>query len=431
MSRNKLLCLATCMVAGLIATTQAADNPWLGARVMPRNESLTLGASSQYTGTIHDIAWPAVVTRVEGQWLWIDDSSGYSHPPVSGWVRKDDVITLDKAQTYYTSQMQTSSQPALRWLRGICWESRGETAIALSEYQAALTQRPDLVDADLRIARIESQTPSDDRPWIARFERVTQSLGSRPRPYFEYAEALRRHYQSWVDEQTGVATFDAGSQAEIVPASKSTADTDASAKFADADFQRSLKLYQLALERSRHWPMASMGMGELLMARAGWQELQSSMDADREANILKAIVYFDEAILSNPKQVDAYRDRGEAYRRLHKYSLARQSAHRACELTDFRQPRSLATLASTYSDLGNFERAAYYYHKAGIYAPDEIRHDIVAQRDACLNRIASSDPPKKDASGTIPEPESNRSSTTRKVEMYFPAIAPRPLSAAQ
>ncbi|HEX3872191.1 MAG TPA: hypothetical protein VHV77_17220 [Pirellulales bacterium] len=433
--RRKLLCVP-CLLACLVAVA-AAEDPWLGKQIMPKSESTMLSTSRQFSGSIFDISWPAVVSRVEGQWLWISDASGISPSPVSGWVRKDDVVLLDRADAFYASALQTASLPTLQWLRGICWESRGEQALALREYLAALSQRPELFDAELRSSRIRSYVPSKDRPWIAGFERASRRTGAGPRLYYEYAEAHRRQYQDWVDNQLPSSSVDGdqaadqggGQQAEKLPAPTTPADETAAAQQAEKDFKRAKELYETAMRIAREWPAAQMGNGELLLAKAKWQEHQSKVNEDRIENLNAAIACFDAAILANPKNVDAYRERGDAYRRLHSFTLAKQSAHRACELTDYRQPRSLATLASIYADLSNFELAANYANKAGIYASDDIRHEIVEQRN---HYVALAAPPETQvAQSESKSPRQiEREQAAKKAEMVFPRFVPRPLDAA-
>jgi hypothetical protein len=177
MSARKL-CLVLCCVLALPATnsfgqTAAASAtpasvassapplqpPWDGASIMPRRLDLQvqigcgapppppkrneLPKCSQRS--IFEFEWPATVSRVEGQWLWIEDQGGYAVPRCAGWVSTRDVLRLDTtgnppdAQSYYTEQLR--QQPGaswLHWLRGICLEAKGQAKAAQREYEKAL-----------------------------------------------------------------------------------------------------------------------------------------------------------------------------------------------------------------------------------------------------------------------------------------------------
>ena len=72
---------------------------------MPKSDRLRLQTGRQYSGSVYDVAWPARVQKIEGQWLWLADEGGRSVPPVAGWVRKDDVLPLDEAQQWATGAL--------------------------------------------------------------------------------------------------------------------------------------------------------------------------------------------------------------------------------------------------------------------------------------------------------------------------------------
>jgi tetratricopeptide (TPR) repeat protein len=140
----------------LTAASAEAAQSWRGAQVMPKSEQLQIEAHGEKdrAGTIYDLAWPATVEKSEGRWLFLRDEGGYSNPPVAGWVYADDVLTLEDAARQYTSQLEANKSATVYWLRGICWENKNESLIALSDYRSAEMLNPNLDDVQIRMGRI-------------------------------------------------------------------------------------------------------------------------------------------------------------------------------------------------------------------------------------------------------------------------------------
>lgn len=80
--------------------------------------------------------------------------------------------------------------------------------------------------------------------------------------------------------------------------------------------------------------------------------------------IATALDDFNRAISLNPNSVDAYRDRAEALRLANRLSEAEQSATTACTMCNFREPRSLRTLAQISNDSGRYQAASDYALRA-------------------------------------------------------------------
>ena len=77
---------------------------------------------------------------------------------------------------------------------------------------------------------------------------------------------------------------------------------------------------------------------------------------------------FNRTISLNSNALDAYRDRAEVLRLMHRLDEAEESATMACQLCYYRQPGSLRTLAQIHQDLQHFPPAADYALRAAELA---------------------------------------------------------------
>ena len=78
---------------------------------MPKSDQVLLRDGREITGDAYQIAWPATVERIEGQWLKVVDHGGYRVPAICGWVSKDDVLKFDEAHSHYVEFLRTSDAP--------------------------------------------------------------------------------------------------------------------------------------------------------------------------------------------------------------------------------------------------------------------------------------------------------------------------------
>jgi hypothetical protein len=147
--RPLTILLCACIACLCSSFARAAD-PWRGALVLPKSAHVRLTdvVAGRDTGSVLQIEWPAAVEMIDGQWIFVRDSGGYSVPPAAGWVRKADMLRIEEAvsadqdpRTFYTEMLDrisTASDAAvLHWLRGAYHESQGETSAALLDYCAA------------------------------------------------------------------------------------------------------------------------------------------------------------------------------------------------------------------------------------------------------------------------------------------------------
>jgi len=187
MNSMNLRFLLWCVFTLATAASCAAE-PWKGQDIMPRSVDIVLRVGGEapppppgrpptatcgdYLGGVCDIQWPATVKRQEGQWLWIEDNSGYSVPAVSCWVNTEDVLHLEEpikpddptklhdCYTYYTEQIQRCDAPWLHWLLGIYLKNKNEDDAARKEYDKSLKGTCCPFDPENIVGVLQTATPA-------------------------------------------------------------------------------------------------------------------------------------------------------------------------------------------------------------------------------------------------------------------------------
>jgi hypothetical protein len=245
MYRNRhvlIACVAICLTAGNLW----ASDPWRSAQALPKDPATLMlrgnatRPGTEVAGSAYQIVWPARVQKIDGQWILIGDTGGYTVPPLKGWVRKDDMLCIrddgessgeDPSQYYSTKMLETTDPAALaslQWLRGLYWEAQQETQIAARDYSAAIrgafgqsadpsatvgsvielfrpeqgaegaqeaiNRFPGLADAYLRLARLSAKSAETGQTAIAELnpDSIQSSVNQHWKTYFACAEALFR-----------------------------------------------------------------------------------------------------------------------------------------------------------------------------------------------------------------------------------------------
>jgi hypothetical protein len=262
MHRYRLLPITCATFCFLTTASLWAADPWRSAQALPKDAGkLELRGNekrpgSEVAGNAFQIAWPARVQKIDGQWILIGDTGGYTVPPIKGWVRKDEMICIrddgettgEDASQYYSNKMLETTDPTvmagLLWLRGLYWESQQETQIAARDYSAAIRSAfgqsvdpsatvssvielyrpeqgaegaqeamnrfPGLADVYLRLARLSAKNVETGRTTVAELNpaSIQSSVSQHWKTYFACAEALFRMRSSAAGTPSRVPALD-------------------------------------------------------------------------------------------------------------------------------------------------------------------------------------------------------------------------------
>ena len=338
-------------VLSLATVASYAGESWQDAQIMPKSTGVTLQVGgpaplaptgrtfvptgAPWTGTVDDIEWPAKVAVVEGQWLWIEDHGGYSVPPVAGWVRTDDMLKLDDPSklhdsfTYYAGEVRKFApgcEPAwLHWFIGICLESKNELKSARDEYKTAFQSDPTLLDAEIRMwwVKVADAGPAGGAEADAKFiGEIAKRIQNRPQAFVKAAEAWKKVYGKAY--KTEGAEKSQGFLKNAHSAYKSAIDEDPNWPFGylgDADLYLDEALWQLPPADHAKEGSADSRLFELARSPTILKEFLASSEPKKRPEdareidhlALRAIDFFDKAIMRDPTLAEAYRDRAIAY----------------------------------------------------------------------------------------------------------------------
>jgi hypothetical protein len=263
---------------------------------MPKSNQLVLRDGQEISGDVYQIAWPATVEGIEGQWLKIVDHGGYRVPAIFGWVSKDEVLKFDEAHAHYTEVLRTADASWVHWLLGICLEEKKESETAQEEYlkslsvapgdidtvrmavKAAVEMNPNLLDAAIRLERLKAAEAKSSEEAVAAADQL-QSLSEatdrsgirRPHALFEQAEALHKAFRlKLAEERKKIHRID-----EQIARANSEIDSGSSA---DKDlFNKAEQIYRLTASLNPedtqvgpHRWKGSMGRAELYLSRVAF-----------------------------------------------------------------------------------------------------------------------------------------------------------------
>jgi tetratricopeptide (TPR) repeat protein len=371
-------------VAWIVLSAVGVGASWSDATILPKKLDLQLQkspASRATVGGVNEIAWPAKVQKIDGQWLQIADEGGYGAKPLEGWVRKGDAVKIGDAQGFFTDKIRELNGDAQKaagfyWLRGIFWENQGEIESAIADYKAAKCLNSGGVHLHLgrALTTLAGQQVDVD---------PQQAVKTVDLAICQFKKA-RELYDGQAAKQDRVSKKDQASK-KCPP--------QLFVSWGDAYFERyrAMKLcndaitaiakYGCAETLNGSWFAPSYGQGKLLLL-----VFRKTKNADKKT-LLAAIQCFTQSIRLSPNEGDTYRARADALRRLAiatglcdkidcgidefsskggarpeippchpgkasenvKHALlyeASQSAHRAYVLGNNREPKSLAVVAA-------------------------------------------------------------------------------------
>ena len=288
-------------IAILLVTAQVrAQDSWVGEWVMPKQNAVLKVG----TDAVEDDEAVYRIQQEKDGWLWTG----------RGWIQQDSVVRLEDAADYYTQVIRQNPRGAWAWnMRGVAWTNRGAFRNAAQDFSQAL--------------RLDRTNPS-----------TYANRGAAYLAQGDYEQAVRDLTQA----------------IRLKPEHSAAYNNRGLARRFDGDLDGAIEDLTQAIAIDADYAAAYSNRGECHEQQGGYQEALDDYSKAIEKESRLASAYGLRARLLAACPEEAFRDGAAAI----------ESATTACELTAWKNPLYLATLAAAYAEANKFDEAVQWQQKA-------------------------------------------------------------------
>lgn len=301
-----------CFALLLVTLQVRAQDTWVGEVVMPKRNA-TLKIGNE---TIDDDQAVYRITQQQDGWLWTG----------KGWIHETSVVRMEDAPEYYSGVVRQNRGDAWAYnMRGIAWTNRREYQKAIEDFSVAL--------------RLDSNNSS--------------SYANRGAAWLQqgaYEQAIRDLTQAIRLEPDHAAAFNSRGIARRL----------------QGDLDGAIEDFTQAIQIDPDYAGAHSNRGECHEQKGRYRDALGDYGKAIELESRLASAYALRARLLAACPEEQFRD-GIA---------AIESATTACELTEWKHPSFLATLAAAYAEAEEFDKAVQWQEKANDLSAENVPQEF-------------------------------------------------------
>ncbi len=285
---NAMLFVTPLVASGLLFAQDSEG--WLGKEVFFKEE-----AKAKIGDKIIDkyevLAFPAKVTRVNGDWLWLGRA----------WLKKSDVMEVDEALATFELEIKRDPKQVKGWgRRAACYMLLGKYELAVKDYDEVIRLAPNSAGAFNGRGMAKSEL-KDYAGAIKDYDQAIKLNGKLAWAYNNRGLAKRylKEYASAIEDYNDAIRLD--------PKYATAFNNRGAVKYEQKQYEAAIQDYEEAIRLDKYfaWPHNNIGF-----ARRAMNDLTGALAA------------YDQAIELDPKYSLAYRNRGDIKRDLGKFDEA-------------------------------------------------------------------------------------------------------------
>ncbi len=302
----------------LHSASAAAEASWVGKLIIPKKGAIDIKLGYEVIGEVRQGSLE--VLSEENDWLKVRDCG------VEGWIPRDDVVLLDDALEYFTEEIRKDEHAVGAYNR------RGVARIQTGEYDSAIE---DFNEVILQDPKNPAAYANRGNAWTSKWE--------YDKAVADYDEALR------LDPKNSLAYHNRGY-----------------AWHQQDEYDKAIADFSEAVRLSPTDAVSYSWRGN------SWR---------RKGEYEKALGDFNESIRLDPKNARAYNERAWLRAtcpdaRYRDGNQAVESARRACELTYWKDPAYIDTLAASHAESGDFDEAIKIQTRAIELIDEDQKEDF-------------------------------------------------------
>ena len=282
------------------------------------------------------------VDQLDGQHLWLVAGE------VRGWVRTTDVVPFADAVKFYSNKILNDADDVEAYIRrGLIWNEKKDWDHAIADYDAAIRLDPNSATAYLNRGNSRYKAKDCDHA-IADYDAAIRLDPNSAAAHLNRGDC----WYNKKDWDHAIADYDAAIR--LAPNSAYAYLYRGVAWYNKKDWDHAIADYDAVIRLDPNSTPAYLGRGHAWYVKRNWDHAIADYDAAIRLDPNSVAAYDACAWLLATSPTDEVRDGKRAI----------QYATKACELSSWKEPEYLDSLAAAHAEVGDYPRAVQRQEEA-------------------------------------------------------------------